>query len=673
MAGVILSNLLQTDAAAAHGLSFYSQFIGVLLQEFRAQTTQDGLDDIGALISQVPSHFDDVNQRVWEQLGADELYAYTEIRSVYNPAADLCVPLNNLIDFNIVKDDTTREKLLQEAMLIAWELEPEDVSYFVKELNVRFNVEIPSLRLQAGEQEGVISFDELEEYDLVNIKLDRGLFLRTSFLTERAFKSELSSQMGMSLVTAVSSVTPENADPEILWAVVRDVYNLMYDSSPDKHPQMRTNIQLWVRSIVMAVMSDNQWQDARAFSMAESDVSMENTALFISDLFSVPEFITELYSPNARSKVVVVGEADEAGMEDELVEAGKNSLMVKKSSTTVNALKGIIDRERGIDALSVVSGQKKKMGRSSILSNPKLAKIAQKMSTDPFYLNIIEMIGRMKQNISHAMSKKKLEDFFIQDGLTHTGYFEESEPSEQGLFFADPCLFDYQATRMSNHELFKENLIPDEEPEKVKGPVCVLIDRSGSMGGTKLAMAKALGVATLSVAAEQDREAVLYFFDDLVQKITWPQDPVKRIEAFDQICGIQERGGTDINLALHESYQNTVLPWQQEAEKDPKKGLMDVLLLSDGQSDVVESTITDLTAVSRLFYVVIGDLRDSNPLLQKHSTHMLLLDPYSNQTEMLEQLSDVASTMFNASNTTSVADPSSLQNNPADAPVEDEF
>lgn len=660
MTGVILSNLLQTSASAEQGLKFYSQFIEVLLETFKSQTTPDELDDIGALISQVPNQFNDVNEDVWVRLGGDEMYTYTEIRSVYNPAGDMPVPLNNMINFNVVRNDGLREKLLNQAMEIAWELDTEDISIFAKELNVKFGVEIPELALQAGEQEGVISFDEFEE-EIVNIKLDRGLFLRTSFVTERAFKSELSSAMGSSLVQAVDSVTPDGASPEILWAVVRDVFNLMYDSAPDSHPQLKTNIQLWVRSVVMAVMSDAQWEDARSFSMAESDVSMENTALFVSDLFAVPEFITELYSPSARGKVVVVGEADDAGVDDDIANSGKTPLVVKKSSKTLNSLKNIVDRERGIDALIAISGQKKKIGKSAILKNPKLAKIAQKMSSDPFYLNIINMIGRMKQEILQSVSRKKLEDFFIQDGLTHTGYFEDAEPSEQGLFFADPCMFDYQATRMSNHELFKENIIPDEEPEKVKGPVCVLVDRSGSMGGTKLAVAKALGVATLSVAAEQNRDAVLYFFDDLVQKITWPSDPLMRIEAFDQICGVQERGGTNISLALTESYTNTVSPWQKEAEKDSSKGLMDVLLLSDGQSEVEESSVTDLTAVSRLFYVVIGDLRESNPLLQKHSTHMLLLDPKSTESEMMDQLSDVAATMFNASNTENPTQPADVE------------
>lgn len=669
MTGVILSNLLQTDTNARQGLSFYSQFIEVLLNEFKSQTTRDEIDDLGALISQVPNHFNDVTEEVWERLGGDEMYMYTEIRSVYNPAGDFPIPLNNMLDFNVVRNDNVREKLLSHAMEIAWELDTENISSFAKELNVRFGVELPEFSLQAGEQEGVISFDESED-EIINIRLDRGLFLRTSFMTERAFKSELPSPMGKSLVQAVDSVTPDGASPEILWAVVRDVFNLMYDSMPDKHQQLRTNIQLWVRSVVLTILSDAQWVDARAFSMAESDVSLENTALFVSDLFSIPEFITELYSPSARGKVIVVGESDDAGMDDDLVNSGKTPLVVKKSFSTVNSLKGLMEREKGIDAMMAISGQKKKIGRSAILKNPKLAKIAQKMGNDPFYLNIIEMIGRMKKEILHSVSKKKLEDFFIQDGLTHTGYFEDAEPSEQGLFFADPCLFDYQATRMSNHELFKEKMIPDEEPEKVKGPVCVLIDRSGSMGGTKLAVAKALGVATLSVAADQDREAVLYFFDDLVQKITWPSDPLLRIEAFDQICGVQERGGTNINLALTESYQNTILPWQTEAQKDPNKGLMDVLLLSDGESDVDESTVINLTEISRLFYVVIGNLRESNPLLQAHSTHMLLLDPSSNETEMMQQLSDVASTMFNASNTASVAD---LPAPPADAETEDLF
>ena len=669
MTGVILSNLLQKDINAWQGLSFYSQFIEVLLNEFNSQTTSDEIDDLGALISQVPNQFNDVTEKVWERLGGDEMYRFTEIRSVYNPAGDAPVPLNNMLDFNVVRADELREKLLNHAMEIAWELDTENISSFAKELNVRFGVHLPEFSLQAGEQEGVISFDDSED-EIINIKLDRGLFLRTSFMTERAFKSELPSPMGKSLVQAVDSVTPDGASPEILWAVVRDVFNLMYDSLPDQHQQLRTNIQLWVRSIVMTVLSDAQWADAKAFSMAESDVSLENTALFVSDLFSIPEFITELYSPSAKGKVVVVGESDEAGMDDDLVSSGKNPLVVKKSSSTLSSLKGLIEREKGIEALMAISGQKKKNGKSAILTNPKLAKIAQKMGNDPFYLNIIEMIGRMKKEILHSVSKKKLEDFFIQDGLTHTGYFEDAEPSEQGLFFADPCLFDYQATRMSNHELFREKMIPDEEPEKVKGPVCVLIDRSGSMGGTKLAVAKALGVATLSVAADQDREAVLYFFDDLVQKITWPSDPLLRIEAFDQICGVQERGGTNINLALTESYQNTILPWQTEAQKDPKKGLMDVLLLSDGQSEVDESTVINLIEISRLFYVVIGDLRESNPLLQAHSTHMLLLDPTSNQTEMMQQLSDVATTMFNASNTASVA---YSPNPPADAETEDDF
>ncbi|MBS7531059.1 VWA domain-containing protein [Hazenella sp. IB182353] len=102
----------------------------------------------------------------------------------------------------------------------------------------------------------------------------------------------------------------------------------------------------------------------------------------------------------------------------------------------------------------------------------------------------------------------------------------------------------------------------------------LVIDRSGSMSGQKLDMAKEAAIRSTQLLTPQDQLGVLAF-DSKGEWIVSPQPVTKRDELIGQIGGIVADGGTSIYPALTESFQ---------ALSQLKVKRKHIILLTDGHS-----------------------------------------------------------------------------------------
>lgn len=111
--------------------------------------------------------------------------------------------------------------------------------------------------------------------------------------------------------------------------------------------------------------------------------------------------------------------------------------------------------------------------------------------------------------------------------------------------------------------------------EEVSGPIIVLLDCSGSMGGSKIEMAQAVALTLLSLAAREKRACVIAMFDDSVFRSATLErgaDIESIISAVNMYVG--PSGGTEFEAALGFARQ------QIEQNKVAKKA--DIIMVTDG-------------------------------------------------------------------------------------------
>jgi len=116
---------------------------------------------------------------------------------------------------------------------------------------------------------------------------------------------------------------------------------------------------------------------------------------------------------------------------------------------------------------------------------------------------------------------------------------------------------------------------PKAQRETPSLGLALVVDKSGSMNGDRIALAKEAAKATIEILDKNDKVSVVAF-DDSAQPIVRMQSAVNRVRILNKIDRLQASGGTNVAAGLSYGYEKLSMT----AAK-----LKHIILLTDGHSD----------------------------------------------------------------------------------------
>ncbi len=150
-----------------------------------------------------------------------------------------------------------------------------------------------------------------------------------------------------------------------------------------------------------------------------------------------------------------------------------------------------------------------------------------------------------------------------------------------------------------------------------EGPIYVLLDKSGSMQGSKIDWARAVAVALFQRAIRESRKFYIRFFDALpheLQKLSPYSRPIQTLNILEYLGTVKASGGTDITRAIATAIA--------DFESGKVRNTADLILITDGEDKLSENVLQGILrrVKVRLHTVMIGG--DNNSLRKVSHSYM---------------------------------------------------
>lgn len=215
--------------------------------------------------------------------------------------------------------------------------------------------------------------------------------------------------------------------------------------------------------------------------------------------------------------------------------------------------------------------------------NPKdLVSYFNRVKDDEFLRQLMKMAGRMRTLAQTLQRTKTLHGRDDTVGVELGGDIARLIPSELGqLASGVPELELLALDRLARGQSMCRKYRAKEQLGK--GPIVVVVDESGSMGGDPIMTAKALALALAWVARQQKRWIAMVGFSggEVGNWVAFPPGDMDQETLIDWLTHFYS-GGTTLDVPLHE------LPfvyWPAFMQMGLQRGRTDVVLITDAQVD----------------------------------------------------------------------------------------
>jgi uncharacterized protein with von Willebrand factor type A (vWA) domain len=359
--------------------------------------------------------------------------------------------------------------------------------------------------------------------------------------------------------------------------------------------------------IVKTILTDEEAKKLRLYTVADSFSSVAIGTLFLLNLLS------ELDEKSEKDYMQGSGRGESGAKrqqrEHEDMEEGGKSL----EEAVKNAAKKSVEVAEDVKEIqNFVYGCKAGVGHTLSLDDDVTTVLRLAKNTD--VRNLLKVLSRIP-DITKTVKKRRVGYQRGEiEGYTRGTDIERLVYTE----LAYPEIYFYMKVAEGDLLLFEKVMY------LTMGPVYVLLDKSGSMDGSKILWAKATTLALFIRSRLEKRAFYMRFFDSepyefiAVKPNAKPSQVVKLLE---YIAMVRNGGGTDISKALLTACNDIMKLGFKEAS--------DVILITDGEDRIAKNLVKKALqhAKARLLSVMImGDNEDLKAISDEYMRVIKLSD-----------------------------------------------
>lgn len=416
-------------------------------------------------------------------------------------------------------------------------------------------------------------------------------------------------------------------------SLVDDTFQSLYQYTPEPRENVGPELT-FNKTLVEQLQSSHEYDNLRVESFLDADMSALG-ALMLSDKIieqvgkdkKLQDMIKEMNrpqekKPGGKEKGEGAGAGDQPS-EEESDEEGEQEDQQAKTPTPeqTKAIRRMVEKaakaagEKLAEASSVMSGYG--IGKGELKSMPldERMKFIEQMLKNDRLKDIAERVGRIDRIINTTkLTRVKHGAEEIVD-ITLGNDLSRLTPRE--IVMMDEAEDDF-LRRYANRELIQYEL-EGQEPTG-KGPMVILIDKSGSMGGENDNWATAITFSLMMQASKEKRDVFYAAFDDGIlfsKRMVGGQYGYKDLL---ELAAIAVSGGTN--------FEKPIQFGLEACQSDPKLREADIVFVTDGSAPLSDETIKRINDQKKIqdvniFTVLVceyGNVEDH--VLAKISTEM---------------------------------------------------
>ncbi|MFP3143816.1 MAG: VWA domain-containing protein [Caldisphaera sp.] len=408
---------------------------------------------------------------------------------------------------------------------------------------------------------------------------------------------ELRLYRGEKILATAKDLSAKNLDPRISPYLGIDLFYTYYFPIPstDERSPEDDEEEAFRRTVISTLLKTESAWKTKIYTSADSITSIVAAASFI-------EKLNKLLPPNQGNN-----KGKEGSSQDESDNEGNNSEELQNAiqKASESAMK---DAEMAKEVKMLA--EKMGAGKGSIFSLEGSAEEILKLARETDVARILEKIEGLKM-ITNAKTKNTINysKGWIS-GIEIGGDIERVHYSQ----LAFPSLLFYAEFANDRLLLYEKNLPSN------KGPIYVLLDKSGSMVGSKIDWARAVAVALFKKAMDEGRNFFVRFFDSVPYQPINVKSNAKAsdiLNVLSYLARIKAGGGTDITRAISSAVDD-----MEKTKTSSKDKPSDIVLITDGEDRLSPEIINKLLkkSNSRLHSVMI---QGHNAFLQSISYRYL--------------------------------------------------
>ncbi len=377
-----------------------------------------------------------------------------------------------------------------------------------------------------------------------------------------------------------------------------DVYYTFYLPFPSlKEPAEISSERNWHYMVIREMLKNPDISKTRVYTIANSHTSTVIAVSFIQHLLR--ELSSGEMAPQNRGM-------SSQSTSEALNKLASSSISPEELSKAIQRAAEKVSEESKIISKMEKLSMGKLAGRGSYLDFEESAEEVLRLARSTDIRKLLQLLEKLPR-LSAEAKRKKVE--FVKgelEGYELSSNVEKLVPTE----LAYPDLYLY-AKFAEGRLLSYRKVLPMS-----MGPLYVLLDKSGSMEGTKILWAKATALALFMRARTEKRPFYIRFFDSTpysLVKVSVKVKPSEILRLMEYIAKVKSGGGTDITRAIISACD--------DIENSRAKGASDVILITDGEDRVSDAIIRRMLrrASAKLITVMIrGDNADLRRLSYKY-------------------------------------------------------